>query len=117
MWGRGWRAAGRGPADGSRDDRRDFRAAELLDRSPQNGGAANRTCRAAPAALTAIRIGRGDSVDVHEPGPERRLVRFARRGGESEQCAAVVAGPQGDDLVLVGPAALDPVLARQLQRS
>src|SRR2546426_867959 len=66
-------------------------------------------------------VGR-DAVGLDRPpgaGPahtDQRLVGLARGCGQGEQRAAVVAGAERDDAVLVGAAALDPVLPGQLQR-
>ncbi len=89
-----------------RDERSDLVGAEPRDRLFEDSPAADRTGGALAAALAPIRIGRRDAVHVHEPGPEHRL----------EQGAAVVARRQGDDPVLGGSSALDPILPRELQR-
>ena len=43
-------------------------------------------------------------------------MRLARGRRQGEQRAAVIAGAEGDDAVFAGPAAVHPVLARELQR-
>ena len=54
-------------------------------------------------------------MHVHEPLAEHRLVVLAGGGGESEKGVTVVAGREGDDLVLAGLSGFDPVLTRELQ--
>ena len=111
----------RRPARGRAADRLGDERGHVLGAEPGDGlfqhiAAADGTRRTLTAAFTAIGIRGRDAVHVDEPGAEHCLVRFACGCGQGEQGAAVVAGAEGDDAVLVGAAALDPVLARQFQR-
>src|SRR6184192_3470194 len=72
--------------------------------------------RVAAATRAAVGIRRGDAMHVHKPLPEHCLVVLARRRGEREQRVAVIGGSERDDLVFLRPAALHPVLPRQLER-
>src|SRR5712664_1699371 len=72
--------------------------------------------RTLTAAFTAIGIRGRDPMHIDEPGTKHRFVRFACGRGEGEQRAAVIAGTQRDDAMLVRTSPLDPVLARQFQR-
>src|SRR5206468_2042785 len=82
------------------DEGRDVLGAELLDRCFEHAGTADGTRSAAAAALAAIGIGRGNAVYVHQPRPERSLVRLARGRRQGEQGAAVIAGAEGVDVAL-----------------
>src|SRR6266702_426718 len=96
------------------------RGVEAPVEDPPTGSAMNAATCSAPscsiASWSTAALHTGNAVHVDEPRAERRFVRLARRGGQGEECAAMVARSEGDDPVLFGPAAFDPVLPRELQR-
>src|SRR2546430_1270358 len=84
--------------------------------SPAAHAPARREARIAPPARTAVGMGGGERVHVHQPLAERRPVLLARGGGERQQRVPMIGGRERDDLVLLGSPPLYPVLPGQLHR-
>src|SRR5207249_4891070 len=114
--GAGSGGTGGGAAHRLGDERRHAVGTERDDRGFQRDAAAHRASGVVAATRAAVGIRRSDAMHVHQPLPEHRLVVLARRRGEREQRVAVIGRSERDDLVLLRPAALHPVLPRQLER-
>ena len=110
------RGPGRRAADRLGDDRGDglgpfAQRCAASTASPLHAGQSG----GCPAAFAPVGVRRRHPDHLHQPLPKVGPVVLPRRGRERQQCVAVIGGGQRDDLVLLGPPDLDPVLAGQLE--
>ena len=114
--GRWHQAAARSARDRLGDKGGDGLAALLFDDSFQFFGTGERTGGLIFTVRAVIRVGEGDVREVEQIRHVVFAPRGAARHGKRADGVAVPALPAGDDLVLLGVAGLDVVLAGDLER-